>query len=159
MRYYLKQFSRELRRDVNQVAPEALERLGAYSWPGNIRELQSVLKQALLKASGTTLLASFLPELMDNAVSQSLGRAGLSQYFNLDALLWLRLQPNAADLYAEVHKELDRYFLARVLDHAKGNRHLAARLLGIARQTLRIKLREAGIDAAPLLETEDDEQP
>jgi DNA-binding NtrC family response regulator len=158
VRYYLKQFSRELRRDVNQVAPEALERLSAYSWPGNIRELQSVLKQALLKASGTVLLPSFLPELIDSAVSDGSVSARLTKTFNLDALLRLQLHPNAADLYAEVHKELDRYFLTRVLDHAKGNRHLAARLLGIARQTLRLKLRDAGIDAAPLLETEDDEQ-
>ena len=45
------------------VAPEALARLRAYPWPGNIRELQSVLRQALLHASGTTLLSAFLPEL------------------------------------------------------------------------------------------------
>ena len=40
--------------------PDALERLRCYSWPGNIRELQSVLKQALLLASGTVLLPAFL---------------------------------------------------------------------------------------------------
>ncbi len=43
--------------------PETLERLRHYPWPGNIRELQSVLKQALLQASGTILLPAFLPEL------------------------------------------------------------------------------------------------
>lgn len=158
VRYYLKRFSRELRREVKEVAPEGLERLSGYSWPGNIRELQSVLKQALLKSSGTVLLASFLPELGDGAVSEGSGGAGLTQGFNLDALLRPRLQPNAANLYAEVHLELDRYFLARVLEYAKGNRHLTARLLGIARQTLRQKLRDVDIDAAPSVETEDDEQ-
>ncbi|HVS36220.1 MAG TPA: sigma-54 dependent transcriptional regulator, partial [Gemmataceae bacterium] len=59
-RHYLHRFSRELGREVRQVAPEALERLRAYSWPGNIRELQSVLKQALLQASGAVLLPAFL---------------------------------------------------------------------------------------------------
>src|SRR5437588_4607027 len=63
VRYYLRRFSRELGREVQEVAPEALERLRGYPWPGNIRELQSVLKQALLRASGPTLLAAFLPEL------------------------------------------------------------------------------------------------
>jgi DNA-binding NtrC family response regulator len=158
VRYYLKRFSRELRREVNEVAPEALELLSGYSWPGNIRELQSVLKQALLKASGTVLLPSFLPDLPDSAASQESGGAALTQGFNLDALLQLRLQPNAENLYADVHQELDRYFLARVLEYAKGNRHLAARLLGIARQTLRLKLRETDIDTAPSVETEDGEQ-
>ena len=58
---YLRRFSRDLGREVHEVAPDALERLRDYSWPGNIRELQSVLKQALLKAPGAVLLAAFLP--------------------------------------------------------------------------------------------------
>ena len=62
VQHYLRRFSRELGREVRQVAPEALERLRGYPWPGNIRELQSVLKQALLQASGTVLLPAFLPE-------------------------------------------------------------------------------------------------
>jgi DNA-binding NtrC family response regulator len=41
VRHYLRRFSRELGRDVQEVAPEVLERLCDYSWPGNIRELQS----------------------------------------------------------------------------------------------------------------------
>jgi two-component system response regulator AtoC len=40
VRHYLRRFSRELGRDVQEVAPEVLERLCDYSWPGNIRELQ-----------------------------------------------------------------------------------------------------------------------
>ena len=39
-----------------------MERLRGYSWPGNIRELQSVLQQALLQASGTVLLPAFLTD-------------------------------------------------------------------------------------------------
>src|SRR6059058_4729800 len=63
VRHYLRRFSRELGREVREVAPEALGRLRDYPWPGNIRELQSVLKQALLQASGTVLLPAFLPDL------------------------------------------------------------------------------------------------
>src|SRR5438876_5869072 len=59
---YLKRFSRELGREVREVSPEALQRLRNYSWPGNIRELQSVLKQAILRAHGRVLLPDFLPE-------------------------------------------------------------------------------------------------
>ena len=46
--HYLRRFDRELGREVLDIAPEALERLRYYAWPGNIRELQSVLKQALI---------------------------------------------------------------------------------------------------------------
>src|SRR5438270_2599947 len=62
VQHYLRRFGREFGREVREVAPEALERLRGYRWPGNIRELQSVLKQTLLKASGPVLLPSFLPE-------------------------------------------------------------------------------------------------
>src|SRR5262249_40595076 len=55
VQHYLRRFSRELGRQVREIAREALERLRGYSWPGNIRELQSVLKQALLQASGAVL--------------------------------------------------------------------------------------------------------
>src|SRR5262249_23732517 len=41
VRHYVRRFGRELGRDVRDVVPEALARLCAYSWPGNIRELQS----------------------------------------------------------------------------------------------------------------------
>ena len=62
VQHYLRRFSRELGREVREVAPEAMERLRGYPWPGNIRELQSVLKQALLRATGPVLLPAFLPE-------------------------------------------------------------------------------------------------
>src|SRR6201988_509776 len=62
IRHFLRRFGRELGRDVREAAPEALERLRAYAWAGNIRELQSVLKQALLQASGNVLLPAFLPQ-------------------------------------------------------------------------------------------------
>ena len=59
---YVRRFNRELSRDVREITPEAMERLCSYPWPGNIRELQSVLKQALLRATGPVLVPAFLPE-------------------------------------------------------------------------------------------------
>jgi hypothetical protein len=61
--HYVRRFNRELRRKVREVAPEAMEKLRGYSWPGNIRELQSVLKRGLLRSTGTVLGPSFLPAL------------------------------------------------------------------------------------------------
>src|SRR3954469_16574445 len=62
--HYLRRFSNEYGREIREIAPDALARLRAYPWPGNIRELQSVLRQALLRASGTVLLPAFLPDLV-----------------------------------------------------------------------------------------------
>jgi len=66
VQHYLRRFSRELGREVQEVAPDVLERLRGHPWPGNIRELQSVLKQALLRASGSVLLPAFLADLFSS---------------------------------------------------------------------------------------------
>jgi DNA-binding NtrC family response regulator len=62
--HFLKRFSPEMGKEVYRVAPEALAILRRHPWPGNLRELQSVLKQALLRAQGPLLLPEFLPEMI-----------------------------------------------------------------------------------------------
>jgi DNA-binding NtrC family response regulator len=158
--HFIRRFSRELGREVQEVAPEALARLRAYSWPGNIRELQSVLKQALLKARGTTLLPNFLPKLQEapaprlGAGSQTPATSSMAYSEPLHGpeafVIRHRLDPDSRDLYAETHRELDRLLLARVLEYTGGNQRRAARHLGIARQTLHAKLNELGSQSHPL---------
>ena len=48
VRHFLKRFGRELGKKITDVSPEAIRLLHDYSWPGNIRELQSVVKHSLL---------------------------------------------------------------------------------------------------------------
>jgi two-component system nitrogen regulation response regulator GlnG len=155
VQHYLRRFSKELGREVQEVAPEALGRLGGYPWPGNIRELQSVLKQALLRASGTVLLPAFLPEL-PGATGEA-APAAPGEDFDLVAFIGQRLGADARELYAEVHRQVDRLLLPRVLEHTGGSQHQAARLLGIARQTLRMKLRDLGLHITRSAETEEDD--
>jgi two-component system nitrogen regulation response regulator GlnG len=166
VQHYLRRISRELGREIREVAPEALARLRNHAWPGNIRELQSALKQALLQASGTILLTAFLPE---NLVSSARVSGEWSEdsspltthrspLTNLEAFIRERLVPDANDLYAETHRQVDRLLLLRVLEFTGGNQHQAARLLGIARQTLRIKLRDLGLSVSQSVEADEDDQ-
>ena len=67
-----------------------------------------------------------------------------------------RLAPEARELYAETHREVDRLLLTLVLEYTDGSQHQAARLLGIARQTLRLKLRELGLHVTHAVEPDDD---
>jgi two-component system nitrogen regulation response regulator GlnG len=169
VRHYLRRFSKELGREVQDVAPEALERLCGYLWPGNIRELQSILKQALLKASGPVLLPAFLPSEVRSQRSEVRGQnsaAGspltsdlrsLTSDGGLEAHIRKGLQTETRDLYAEIHRQLDRVLLPLVMDHTRGSQHQAARLLGIARQTLRQKLRDLGLHVTHAVEADEDE--
>jgi two-component system nitrogen regulation response regulator GlnG len=145
--HFLRRFSRELGRTVSHINPEALAQLHRYHWPGNIRELQSVLKRALLHASGGVLLPAFLPESLGSRsqVSPPTQRTDAG----LEEITRQPLGPNVRDLYAQTHRQVDRLLLPRVLRFTQGNLHQAAQLLGIARQTLRVKLRELGLSARP----------
>jgi DNA-binding NtrC family response regulator len=154
VQHYVRRFSRELGREVREVAPEAMQQLRGHSWPGNMRELQSVLKQALLQAHGSVLLASFLPEV-SSGTAQTTQPAGID--LQLEAFIRQRLGPQSKDLYTETHNELDRFLLTVALEYTGGSQHQAARLLGIARQTLRLKLRDLGIRVTQAVESEDDE--
>jgi len=152
VQHYLRRCSRELGRDVQEIAPEAMERLRSYSWPGNIRELQSVVKQALLQAHGSVLLASFLPEF---STSSPEGTAPASANLELETFIRQRLQPDTHDLYSEAHGHVDRFLLTCVLEYTGGSQHKAARLLGMARQTLRLKLRDLGLHVTQSVEADD----
>jgi two-component system, NtrC family, response regulator AtoC len=154
VRHFTRRFSRELGREINEVAPESLDRLRGYHWPGNIRELQSVLKQALLQASGCVLLSTFLPDLSSDPNRSNQVQAG-GEELRLEAFIDNRLAPDVDDLYAATHREVDRVLLSRVLKFANGNQHQAARVLGIARQTLRQKLRDLGLHVTHSIETDD----
>jgi two-component system nitrogen regulation response regulator GlnG len=155
--HYVRRFNREMGREVRQVAPEAMTRLRGYSWPGNIRELQSVLKQALLQASGAVLLPAFLPEPLGGAGVVAPPAAPAAEPGVETFVVRQRVGTNVRDLYAETHRQVDRLLLPRVLEHTRGNLQQAALLLGIARQTLRQKLRDLGLSVTRPGEAEVDD--
>jgi two-component system nitrogen regulation response regulator GlnG len=149
--HYLRRFNRELGREIRELAPETLLHLQHYSWPGNIRELQSVLKQALLEASGTVLIPAFLPESLTQPAQTA--APGSEPGFLFESFIHRQLQSGTQDLYGQAHQQLDRILLPLVLEFTKGNQLQAARLLGIARQTLRLKLQQLGLNISHSIES------
>jgi nitrogen regulation protein NR(I) len=146
VQHYLRRFSRELGRQVREITPEALELLRRYSWPGNIRELQGALKQALLQATGAVLIPAFMPESLREPREPAVDPdAGAEADFSFEAFILRRLEEGTTALSTEAHQHLDRLLLRLVLRHTRGNQAQAARVLGVSRQTLRSKSREFGL--------------
>ncbi len=159
IQHYLRRFSRDLGREVREITPEALELLQRYSWPGNIRELQGVLKQSLLQTTGTVLIPAFLPESLRVSPEPAAGQIpGTEADFSFEAFILRRLEEGSTALSAEAHQLLDRLLLRLALRHTGGNQVHAARLLGISRQTLRSKTREFGLSNSGSTEGIDDDQ-
>jgi two-component system nitrogen regulation response regulator GlnG len=148
--HFLRRFSRDLGREIQEIALEALELLRSYSWPGNIRELQGVLKQALLQATGTVLIPAFLPESLrapPGPAASKDSEAALKD-FSFEAFILRRLEEGAHSLSSEAHQQLDQMLVRLALQHTGGNQAQAARMLGISRQTLRAKAREFGLSSS-----------
>jgi DNA-binding NtrC family response regulator len=143
VRHFLARYNREFGKDVRDIAPDAMALLRAYAWPGNVRELQSVIKHALLRANGSVLLSTYLPSLAEEGSARSSHAPGLAS--GLDELIERALTSDANDIHERVHREVDRVLLTKVLAYTNGNHRHAARLLGIARQTMRARLRALGI--------------
>src|SRR5215510_3652389 len=159
IQHYLRRFSRELGREIRESTPEALELLCRYPWPGNIRELQGVLKQAILQATGTVLIPAFLPESVRVPPDPAAGHnAGAEADFSFEAFILRRLEEGSTSLSAEARQHLDRLLLRLALRHTSGNQVQAARLLGISRQTLRSKVRELRLDVTGSAEGEEDDK-
>jgi two-component system nitrogen regulation response regulator GlnG len=156
IQFYLKRFNRELGRQVREVDPHSMGRLRSYSWPGNVRELQSVLKQALLRAQGSVLFAEFLPDL--GAAEYESGKTADEPAFAFDTFVRERLESGSSNLHEEAVRELDRVLLPIVLRHTQGSQYHAAKILGIARQTLRNRLRELGMNITKSLADEEEDR-
>ena len=159
VQHYLRRFNRELGREVREVAPEAMERLCSYPWPGNIRELQSVLKQALLRATGPVLVPAFLPESLGGSRTPPAATPGDEGVLRVEPFLRQRMEAGSEEIYQEAHQHLDRLLLPLVLEWTDGNKLQAARLLGITRKTLRLRLRTLGLSELMSAEGDEDDAP
>jgi DNA-binding NtrC family response regulator len=161
VRHYLRRFNRELGREVREATPQAMDLLRTYSWPGNIRELQSVLKQALLRLTGPVLTAESLPAPVSAHAAQTraegVAPASGSGGSAIESFLRQELQHGGEDLYQHVHRQVDQHLLPLVLQSTGGNQLRAAGLLGITRRTLRLKLRELGLSVTKVVGAVEDE--
>lgn len=143
--HFLKRFSRELGKKVDEVSTEAMAVLRSYTWPGNLRELQSVLKHAVVESTGPVLIPEFLPE---NVRPKNGGQKARSESGSEEQLLRFiqeRIAAGTDRLYEEVVLSVEKTMLNELLRTVNGNISRAAAILGISRSTLRLKLAAVGI--------------
>ncbi|MFK7767292.1 MAG: sigma-54-dependent transcriptional regulator [Mariniblastus sp.] len=71
VQYFLKRIASKFDIENQGISPEAMRRLREFTWPGNVRQLQSVLRRALLKSTSPVLVPSALPDQLgeDQAIS------------------------------------------------------------------------------------------
>lgn len=133
--FLLRKFNQQFGRAVEKAAPQVLSALVAYDWPGNVRELENLLGRAMInmKYNETVMQSHHLPPMggfgMDTRATRSLPTA--------------RWVPGKT--LAQLTAITEQRAVEQALDHAKGNKTVAAKLLGISPRTLYYKLDKYGI--------------
>jgi DNA-binding NtrC family response regulator len=131
--HFLEVVSRDLKVSRKSISPEALARLRAYAFPGNVRELRNVLEHACILSAGAVIQPSDLP--LSHAAG---GDADPRRAF----MARLPREVDARTLLAELEKDL----LKRALADAGGVQAEAGRLLGLSRSDVAYKLKKHGLD-------------
>lgn len=126
-------FNRKFNKELFDIHPETLAALEAYSWPGNLRQLENVVQHAVLVSSGPLLLPTHLPPVVQDQVSASPGAA-----------------PVDSDSLHHQRDLIERNVIQRALITNGYSRTRAADSLGISRVTLYKKMKKYGLMKPPL---------
>ncbi|MFO0661363.1 MAG: sigma-54 dependent transcriptional regulator [Polyangiaceae bacterium] len=134
--------SKEQRKTVSKIEPEAIELLQRYSWGGNVRELSNVIERAVLLCDGDKISAADLPlELSalngDTHMTETTSRPPAPEETTQESEENLEL--------ARAVLSFERRHIAKVLTRTGGNREAAARLLGLSPATLYRHLQRVGL--------------
>jgi transcriptional regulator with PAS, ATPase and Fis domain len=121
--YFLDKYSRTSHRQVQGISKGALEMLCAYSWPGNIRELEHTIERILILEDGEVIEPEHLPAFITQRQGEF--RVFSEEMFSLE--------------------ELEKRYIQFILRRTKGKQLEAARILGIDRKTLGLKIKKYGL--------------
>jgi two-component system nitrogen regulation response regulator GlnG len=139
----------ELGRGRIQIASRAMDKMVAYTWPGNVAELKDVMRRIVLHVRRARVE---VPDV-EKHLPQSAARVPLEELpfedmvrAKLTAFLGRFHEGDTIeDLYDEVIGRVERPLIQLVLERSSGNQLKAAKILGLNRNTLRKKIAELGI--------------
>ena len=129
VRGFLRHFCKENQKPLLELAPDAMDALLAYDWPGNIRELRTAIEHGVVMATGPKITLRDLPIAVRQAAREKLPSAISAQAFGE--------KTSPLDLH-----ETEKKLIAQALAATNGNVTAAAKKLGISRRTLHRKINE-----------------
>jgi len=124
VKHFLNKHSKEMQKNIQNIAPKTMDILTSYSWHGNIRELENAIERAVVLASGQELTADLLPPLTEKKAANDIG-VGVP----LDEAL----------------AKFKRQFITKTLAFTNNNQTRAAELLNIQRTYLNRLIKELNI--------------
>jgi DNA-binding NtrC family response regulator len=139
VRGFAARFNTKFRKDLFDVSVQAMDALESYPWPGNIRQLENYVQQAVLVSSGPELLFEHLPQQVRDY--RPMGRE--------------TIPASMPESLVHNREQLERNVIQRALANNGYSRARAANALGISRVTLYKKMKKYGLMRSPAGPNED----
>jgi DNA-binding NtrC family response regulator len=128
-RFFLNRFNEQFKKGFVQISKEAEEKIMAYPWTGNIRELRNAVERIVLLEKGDTILSKHLSFLSGEPESPEEG---------------VQFKP-CLPSQGVVLDEVEKHYILEALKIKKGNKQQAAKMLGISRSALLYRMGKYGI--------------
>lgn len=134
--FFIKKFNQEFGRNVQDITPEAVDRLKEYNWPGNVRELDNFIGRAIInmKVNDTAIQEKHLSKFVrfsetgDNYDVQRETRGSISMALN------------------NVVEKAEKEHIAQVMKECGNNKTKAAKLMNISLRSLYYKIERYGLE-------------
>jgi two-component system, NtrC family, response regulator AtoC len=121
---------------VKAIAPKVINDMMGYSWRGNVRELENLIKRALIKAAGDTITSIELPGTDPSVEGAREDAAGFG------------LETPYKEYLSTITRHAEERYLRQMLKAYKGNINQIARLMDVDRKTIYRKMADYAIDPA-----------
>jgi two-component system response regulator AtoC len=152
--HFREKYNQRLGKKIDGFTPAAVERLLAYAWPGNIRELENLVERTLLFCESPIIDVADLPDLLRGTESTPVSTpSGGVRAVGMELPAG---KVDAKEFVEARSDEMWRDLLIQKLAETQGNVTQAARLLNITRKTLQTKMKELGLREPPGNEDERD---
>jgi two-component system response regulator AtoC len=146
MDFFFERYAREYARDAKPVSSELREKLLAYDWPGNIRELENLVKRVVVLGAAAPVLLEFGARAVE-AQPESTSPAAVSELTRFLAGEIARV--SLKQVGREAAQVAEARLIAKVLERTRWNRREAAEILQISYKALLYKMKDAGLANAP----------
>ena len=138
--HFLKKHQIKGRQPVIGISPSVLHSMMNYEWRGNVRELENLIKRAIIKTEGTTIVELDIPGQNNPPSSADLSESPATT--NVPYKKYLD----------QVLRDAEQKFLVRALKESRGNLNQAARMMDVDRKTIYRKIDEFKIDVSAFKE-------
>jgi two-component system nitrogen regulation response regulator GlnG len=147
--FFLNKFSGELTRGQVFLSPQVEQVFKNYQWPGNIRELENVIKRGMVLASSGPLLLEHLPVNLQASPS-AVNTTRISWDMEMNPLVQSFLKDHFESGRGQLHDLLietaEKHLFEQLLQKNRGNQVATAKDLGINRNTLKRKIDAMNIE-------------